>query len=315
MGGADDWRFDRSELDDDVVAIQQAAQARLTQIPPWKPEAAKAIREARARGGGVYLSVDHSTRARVVEIPGPSGPITLRIIAPSAPKGIYLHFHGGGWFMGGADLQDPRLEAIADRAQLTCVSVDYRLTPENPYPAAPDDCEAAALWVLANAKRELGTDTITIGGESSGAHLAVVTLLRLRDKHGVALSGANLIFGFYDLTLTPSARLFGDNHVAPRTKDLRSYAKAFAQDADLTAADVSPLYATLGGLCPALFTIGTQDPLLDDSLFMHMRWLASGNSSDLAVYPGGIHNFIAFPSGIARAAEDRSIAFLRDVTG
>src|SRR3546814_18340797 len=87
--------------------------------------------------------------------------------------------------MGGADLQDPRLEAIADRAQLTCVSVDYRLTPENPYPAAPDDCETAALWVLANAMAEFGADTITIGGESSGAHLAVVTLLRLRDRHGV----------------------------------------------------------------------------------------------------------------------------------
>src|SRR3546814_13017170 len=79
-----------------------------------------------------------------------------------------------------------------------------------PHPAAPDDCETAALWVLANAMAEFGADTITIGGESSGAHLAVVTLLRLRDRHGVALSGANLIFGFYDLTLTPSARLFGE---------------------------------------------------------------------------------------------------------
>src|SRR3546814_9828391 len=69
MGGADSWRFDQGDLDDDVVAIQQAAQARLAQIPPWKPEAAKAIREARAQGGGVYLSVDHSPRARVVEIP------------------------------------------------------------------------------------------------------------------------------------------------------------------------------------------------------------------------------------------------------
>src|SRR3546814_5184080 len=78
MGGADSWRFDQGDLDDDVVAIQQAAQARLAQIPPWKPEAAKAIREARAQGGGVYLSVDHSPRARVVEIPGPGGPITLR---------------------------------------------------------------------------------------------------------------------------------------------------------------------------------------------------------------------------------------------
>src|SRR3546814_15710355 len=78
---------------------------------------------------------------------------------------------------------------------------------------------------------EFGADTITIGGESSGAHLAVVTLLRLRDRHGVALSGANLIFGFYDLTLTPSARLFGDDRVAPRTTELRSYVKTFVKTA------------------------------------------------------------------------------------
>lgn len=309
------WRFDEAGLDDDVLEIHAAARARLAQIPPWKPEAARRIREARAQGGGVYLSVDRSPRARMVEIPGPTRPIPLRIIAPAEPRGVYLHFHGGGWFMGGADLQDPRLEAIADRAQLACVSVEYRLTPEHPYPAAPDDCEAAALWLLANAKTMFGTEIITIGGESSGAHLSVVTLLRLRDKHGVGLSGANLIFGFFDLTLTPSARMFGDDRIAPRTSDLRSYARAFAHDADLAAPEVSPIYANLEGLCPALFTIGTQDPLLDDSLFMHMRWLASRNRSDLAVYPGGIHNFVAFPSGIARAAEDRSIAFLRDVTG
>ncbi|WP_157219547.1 alpha/beta hydrolase [Flavisphingomonas formosensis] len=309
------WRFDETDLDDDLLKIHADARARLAQIPPWKPEAARRIREARSQGGGVYLSVDHSPRARVIEVPGPGGPIALRIIAPAKPKGVYLHFHGGGWFMGGADLQDPRLEAIADRAQLACVSVEYRLTPEHPYPAAPDDCEAAALWLLTNAKIMFGTEIVTIGGESSGAHLSVVTLLRLRDKHNIVLYGANLVFGFFDLTLTPSARMFGDERIAPRTTDLRSYARAFAGDADLAGPEISPMYANLDGLCPALFTIGTQDPLLDDSLFMHMRWLASRNRSDLAVYPGGIHNFVGFPSGIARAAEDRSIAFLRDVTG
>src|SRR3546814_8516478 len=102
MGGADSWRFDQGDLDDDVVAIQQAAQARLAQITPWKPEAAKAIREARAQGGGVYPSADPSPRARVVKIPGPGGPITLRIIAASAPKGKYLHLHAGGRSMRSA---------------------------------------------------------------------------------------------------------------------------------------------------------------------------------------------------------------------
>ena len=313
MTQADTWRFGESGIDDEVRAIQDAARLRLARIPLWRPETAKATREARSRGGGVYLEVDHSPRARVIEIAGADAPIALRIIAPPEPRGVYLHMHGGGWFMGGSDLQDSRLEAIADRAQIACVSVEYRLSPENAYPAAPDDCEAAALWLIDNAEAQFGTNIITIGGESSGAHLAAVTLLRLRDKHAIALAGANLVFGFFDLSLSPSARLFGDERFAPRTTDLRSYARAFAGDADLYLPDVSPMYADLANLCPALFTIGTADPLLDDSLIMHMRWLSAGNGSSLAVYPGGIHNFIAFPSGIARQAEDRAIAFLQDV--
>ncbi|MFD0848993.1 alpha/beta hydrolase [Sphingosinicella xenopeptidilytica] len=314
MGKIDGWQFNDAALDDDVRKIQMAAQTRLAQTPLWTPESARGIREARARGGGLYLPVYHSPRARMIEIPGPGGVVLLRVIAPANPRGIYLHMHGGGWFMGGADLQDPRLEIIAERAQLACVSVDYRLTPEHPYPAAPDDCEAAALWILANAEAEFGTEIVTIGGESSGAHLALVTLLRLRDKHAIVLAGANLIFGFFDLTLTPSARMFGDDRIAPRTTDLRSYVRAFAPKGELTAPDISPLYADLKNLCPALFTVGTQDPLLDDSLFMYMRWLSSGNDGELAVYAGGIHNFIAFPSRIAQEAEDRAIAFLKHVS-
>src|SRR3546814_6867356 len=100
-------------------------------------------------------------------------------------------------------------------------------------------------------------------------------------------------------TLFPYTTLFrsvGDDRVAPRTTDLRSYVKAFVPEGDLAAPEISPLYADLNNLCPALFTVGTQDPLLDDSLFMYMRWLSSGNDSELAAYAGGIHNFIAFRS-------------------
>src|SRR3546814_2022198 len=86
-------------------------------------------------------------------------------------------------------------------------------------------------------------------------------------------------------------------------------------EGDLAAPEISPLYADLNNLCPALFTVGTQDPLLDDSLFMYMRWLSSGNDSELAAYAGGIHNFIAFPSRIAREAEDHAIAFLKQEIG
>jgi acetyl esterase/lipase len=74
--------------------------------------------------------------------------------------------------------------------------------------------------------------------------------------------------------------------------------------------DVSPLYANLDHLPPALFTVGTLDPLLDDSLFMHVRWLAAGNQADLAVYPGGTHVFNMFPTKIAKNANKRIFSFI-----
>ncbi|WP_163594852.1 alpha/beta hydrolase fold domain-containing protein, partial [Klebsiella pneumoniae] len=79
--------------------------------------------------------------------------------------------------------QDPWLERIADRCGFVCLSVEYRLAPEHPYPAALEDCEAAALWLAGPGKAELGVTALTIGGEAVGAHLAVMVLLRLRDRH------------------------------------------------------------------------------------------------------------------------------------
>jgi acetyl esterase/lipase len=83
--------------------------------------------------------------------------------------------------------------------------------------------------------------------------------------------------------------------------------------ADRRAPEVSPLYADLGGLCPALFTVGTKDALLDDSVFMHARWRAAGNRAELAIYPGAIHGFIAFPTTQTFAAIERQTGFLKAV--
>lgn len=305
--------FGEEAVPQDVRTANAAARSRLMETAFWTPDLAPGLREARATGGGRFPPVVRSPRARVVEIPGAAGPLSVRIIAPEEPQGIYLHFHGGGWYMGGADLQDRRLEAIADGAGLICISVDYRLSPEHPYPAAPDDCEAAARWVIANARAQFGVDKITIGGESSGATLATVTLIRLRDKLGVRLQAANLWCGFFDLALTPSARRFGDRRYAPRTHDLRAFVSAYAgPHQSLAAPDVSPLQADLSDLCPALFTIGTEDPLLDDSLFMHMRWIAARNTSELRVCSGATHAFELGSTLTAQASENNAIQFLKN---
>nr|WP_294511244.1 alpha/beta hydrolase [uncultured Rhodopila sp.] len=311
--------FRPDAIADDTARVNDAIVELMTGLPEWWNVGAEATREARRQGRGPFPAPVKSPRARTITIAGRDGnEIPLRVIAPEAPpRGVYLHIHGGGWVLGSADSQDPMLEHIADSTGLAVVSVEYRLAPEHPYPAGPDDCESAAAWLVQHAKAEFGSDVLTIGGESAGGHLSAVTVLRLRDRYGyTGFRGANFVYGAFDLSLTPSQRGFGDRRLVLRTIDILQFANAFLPTiGDRRVPDISPLYAELKGLCPALFSIGTQDALVDDSLFMHARWIAAGNEAELAIYPGGAHGFTLFPNRLADEAAARSEAFLRAVTG
>jgi acetyl esterase len=311
--------FADAAIDPETADLNARMIALLQGQPEWWIIGAETARAARRRGEGPFPAPVMSERARTTAIPGRDGnTITLRVIAPARPpRGVYLHLHGGGWVLGGADMQDPMLERIADNTGQAVVSVEYRLAPEHPYPAGPDDCETAALWLVENAGREFGTDALTIGGESAGGHLAAVTVLRMRDRHGyTGFRGANLVYGAFDLAMTPSQRQFGDTRLVLRTIDMHQFYNAFLPTVgDRRVPDISPLYADLRDLCPALFTVGTQDALLDDTLFMHARWIAAGNPAELAIYPGGAHGFTLFPNALSQAAAARIDAFLDRVVG
>jgi acetyl esterase/lipase len=308
--------FRPEAIDADTAQLNQQMIALMTGLPEWWVVGAEATRAARLRGEGPFPPAIRSPRARVMTIPGKDGyAIPLRIIAPDSPRGIYLHIHGGGWVLGSAELQDPMLERIADNTGQAVVSVEYRLAPEHPYPAGPDDCEAAAAWLVQNGKREFGTDVLTTGGESAGGHLAAVTVLRMRDRYGyTGFRGANLVYGVFDLSMTPSLRAFGDTRLVLRTIDMQQFHNAFLPTVtDRRAPEISPLFANLQGLCPALFSVGTCDALLDDTLFMYARWVAAGNPAELAIYPGGAHGFTLFPNRLAQEAAARMDGFLRRV--
>ncbi len=312
-------RFNPELFADDVIdaetrALNAAIVAAMDGMPEWWDVGAETVREARRQGRGPFPPTPQSPRAVMRMIEGPDGNrIPVRIVAPAHPRGIYILLHGGGWVLGACDQQDPMLERIADNAGLVCISVEYRLAPEHPYPAGADDCEAVALWLAKSAKAEFGTDVLTIGGESAGGHLAAVTLLRMRDKHDFRnFRGANLVFGAFDLTMTPSQRQFGNIRLVLRTIDIEKFCDAFLPaQYDRRAPDISPLYADLSGLCPALFSVGTSDALLDDTLFMHGRWIAAGNPAELEIYPGGAHGFTMFPGALADRARARMDEFLR----
>jgi acetyl esterase/lipase len=251
----------------------------------------------------------------VIEIPGPAGPIAARIRRPAGTaRGVYLDIHGGGWCIGKAEATDQTNAALVEQLGITTIAVDYRLAPEHPFPAGPDDCEAATVWVVEHAAAELGSDRLLIGGGSAGAHLTALTLLRMRDRHGLAdrFLGANLIFGVYDLGMTPSQRTAHDAVGIPTPVLHQCYAHFLPGQGleERRRPECSPLYADLHGMPPALFTVGTLDPLLDDSLFMADRWEAAGNRTERAVFPESIHGFVAFPTELGRAAKARMVDFL-----
>jgi acetyl esterase/lipase len=189
------------------------------------------------------------------------------------------------------------------------------MAPEHRYPSGHDDCEAVAVWLLEHGVDALGSGRLLIGGESAGAHIVAVTVLRLRDRHDavVQVAGANLNCGVYDITGTPSRTL------PPPENDVLAAAPAsgtravtyFDSADDLRDTDVSPLYADLRNLCPALFTVGTADSLLDDSVFMAARWELAENDTELAVYPHGPHGVTGSPTEMGRRAQARVEDFIR----
>jgi acetyl esterase/lipase len=304
--------FDPSAISEEIRAQNAEIVAKLSGLGPYWTAPPALIRENRRKGIGPFPLMTPSSKAKVITIDGPGGPLPLRIIAPENPRGAYLHIHGGGWTIGTADEQDPWLDRLADKCGLAVVSVEYRLAPEHRFPAGPDDCEAAALWLIREAESRFGTSRLFIGGESAGAHLSALTLLRLRDRHGLnPFRGANLFAGCYDVSLTPSAANWGDEPLILNTPGVKIFADNFCgPDLDRRDPAVSPLYADLKGLPPALFSVGTRDLLLDDTLFMASRWVAAGNRADLAVWPGGAHVFIRFDSALAEQALSRIDGFI-----
>jgi acetyl esterase len=303
---------------EEARSVNEEIEAALGAVPPVYTVPPRESRRIRAESGGIFGPIVRSDKARDSTIPGPSGPLPVRIVSADDPAGVYLHIHGGGWTLGAADQQDQLLTTLSEEAGVAVVSVEYRLGPEAPYPAAADDCEAAACWLVEHALEEFGTATLLIGGESAGAHLSAVTLLRLRDRHGAAeeFRGANLVFGAFDLSLTPSARNWGERNLILSTPIIEWFADQFLPDRtpeQRRDPSVSPLFADLHDLPPALFTVGALDPLIDDSTFMCARWNAAGNEGDLRVYPESVHGFEAFPTRIARHAVTAQIDFVKQV--
>ncbi|KAF2802376.1 uncharacterized protein BDZ99DRAFT_576775 [Mytilinidion resinicola] len=209
-----------------------------------------------------------------------------------------------GFVIGSAKSYDNYLLHLAKSLGLTAVSVEYRLAPENPYPASHRDCIDAALYALSPAgESKLGGPLRILAGESAGGSLAVAVALALRDEHGVdvrsRISALLPSYAIFDLTYTPSL-LSHTREAVLSQNGMKGFVEAAFSHIPLDQRKdpkVSSLYADLRNLPPALFLSGTEDALVDDSVFMAAKWNEAGNETEVCLIPGAWHAFTLIPAG------------------
>ncbi len=222
------------------------------------------------------------------------------------PRHVVLYFHGGVYVMGGAFLSADLASQVGRRAQAKVISVDYRLAPEHPYPAAVDDALAAYEALLHGG---VAPSDIAFAGESAGGGLAVATLVNARD-HGLPLPAAAFVMSpMADLTLagtTMETRREVDPLLSREALQARVTDYTAGQDAALGL--ISPLFADLSGLPPLIIQAGTHEVLLDDAVRLAGHAVTADVEVTLDITPGVPHVFQAYHPMLdeATAALDRA---------
>ncbi len=243
-------------------------------------------------------------------IPGPGGDIPVRIYTPvNAGAGalpVLVYFHGGGWVVGDLDSHDAVCRSLANASGCKLVSVDYRLVPEHPWPASPDDCFAAAEWVVANAAA-LGADVnrLAVGGDSAGGNLAAAVTLRARAAHGPRIAFQLLIYPAVDATMSlPSNVSNGSGYFLEKASMEWFYGHYLQGGADTKNPDVSPLFADdFSGLPPAYGVTAEYDPLRDEGHAYADKLQAAGAAVEYINYPTMIHGFFGFQATVDVSGE------------
>ncbi len=252
-------------------------------------------------------------------IPGPGGDIAVRIYRPvtdAAALPVVVYAHGGGFVFCDLDSHDGLCRNLANRIGAVMVSVDYRLAPEHPWPAAADDLYAAVRWINDNADA-LGIDAgrIVVGGDSAGGNLAAVTALMTRDRGGPELAGQLLLYPVIAADFdTESYRAFGRGYYNPKPALQWYWDQYVPTVAERSHPYASPLGADLHGLPPAVVVIAGHDPLRDEGVAYADALETAGVSVTRLSYQGGVHGFLTMPmldlAQRARADISREVAQL-----
>jgi acetyl esterase len=245
-------------------------------------------------------------RIEDLTIPGPAGGIGARVYASQRDRRdpVLVFFHGGGYVKGGIEESDAFCRRLAIATRHAVVSVDYRLAPENPFPAAVDDAFAAAAWASSHANElEARPGPLVVSGESAGGNLAAVTCLRARTDPRIAIRRQVLLQPVLDFTLScASMALSASECLVPRD-DLEWYYRTYYGGSDRKSPDVSPLFAPdLSGLPAALIVTAEYDTLRDEGAAYAARLQSAGVDVRYTCYPGMVHGFQQM-AGLVSAAE------------
>jgi acetyl esterase len=287
-------------------------------MPP-PPPGNDPIAAARAGTEAMFVHPSAPTVATVDRvIPGPDGEVPVRIYTPeglSTPAPVLVYFHGGGFLAGSITSHDGTVRELAAGTGCVAISVDYRLAPEHPYPAALDDCMAALSWAASHAA-ELGGDPtrIAIGGDSAGGNLCAAVALRNRDEGGPAVVFQLLVYPVIDPACTTGSMTANATGYMLTSDSMRWMWQTYLAGASTDDAYVCPAAAKdLHGLPAALVITAEFDPLRDEGEAYARALVDAGVPTVVSRYGGQIHGFFSMYAVApqAKAATDEAVRSLR----
>jgi acetyl esterase/lipase/predicted MFS family arabinose efflux permease len=230
--------------------------------------------------------------------------VPVRRYTAGSASGLVLHVHGGA-YVGGSATFGRAHSPLARRSLVDVVSVDYRLAPEHPYPAAVDDALAVYRSLVQRGR-------VAIVGESAGGGLVLALTQRIRDEGLPMPAGVAAVMPWADLTQTSASYEANRGRDVLTREGLTRSAEFYAGDLALDDPLVSPLFGSFAQFPPTLVLVGTHDSLLEDARAVHRRLIEDGVTSDLVEVAGGAHGFIQLPAPEGRVAMTRIHRFLVD---
>ena len=295
-------------LEPDVARLLEAIRAGGSPLALTTPaEARRQYDEARAKVAATPLPVGG---VEDFTVPGVEGrPLALRLYRPGAavagPLPLLLYFHGGGWVLGNLDSHDTICRALARHAGFAVLSVDYRLAPEAPFPAAIEDALAALAWAARDGRSHgLDPDRIAVSGDSAGGNIAAALAIADRESGRPRIRFQLLLYPATDFGFdTPSQRAFAEDPLLTRANLLWFRAQYLRSPAEGDDWRASPLRVpSTAGLPPACILTAEYDPLRDEGEAYAGRLRAAGVPVELWRVPGQIHGFLAMGRVIEGAA-------------